>query len=142
DLGWATLPSGVSLELKNGLPARTGRSFSFEEVHLWALPVHSPQPQLAFRLAHFLGQRGLQQRETEAQGMLPVRQDLRQDYPILFRLDWMQQLLDASFRQIDRGSADVPEAWGAEGLDDKISKLHQGVVFGRPREAKVTLEAI
>jgi len=76
DLSWATLPQGVSAELAGGQPARKGRSFSFEEVHLWAVPVHSPDPKLAFQIARFLVQRGLQQREAEAEGMLPVREDL------------------------------------------------------------------
>jgi hypothetical protein len=110
DLDWATLPEGVSVELRDGKPARTGKSFSLEEVHFWALPVHSPEPRLAWDLARFLTQRGLHQRETEAQGLLPIRRDLAEEYPILFRLDWMQRLLDASYRQVQRGSGDLPDA--------------------------------
>jgi hypothetical protein len=143
DLGWSTLPRGVSVELDaKGEPARSGRSFSFEEVHLWALPVHSPDPKLAFELARFLDQRGLQQRETEAQGMLPIRNDLRQDYPILFRLDWMQRMLDASFRQIERGSGDTPEDWADKNYDEQFAKIRQRVVYQRPVNAPVTVAAI
>src|SRR5438067_2844779 len=120
--------------------ARRGRSFAFEEVHLWAVPIHSPDPRLAFRVAHFLGQRGLQQREAEAEGMLPVREDLRRDYPVAFRLEWMQRMLDASFRQLERGSGDLPAAW--DDWDDKYLKVRQSVVYGRPKNAKVTLAAI
>jgi len=142
DIGWATMPQGSSLEIKNGEAARPGKSFSFEEVHLWAVPVHSPSPRLAFQLARFLDQRGLQQRETEAQGMLPIREDLREDYPILFRLFWMQQMLDASFRQLERGTGDVPDRWAVEGLDEKYAKVRRAVVYGRPKDAPVTLAAI
>ena len=143
DLAWATLPRGVSVELNaQGEPAREGRSFAFEEVHLWAVPVHSPDPKLAFDLARFLDQRGLQQRETEAQGMLPVRNDLRQDYPILFRLDWMQRMLDASFRQIDRGSGDVPNDWAEKEYDEQFAKLREAVVQQRPPDAKVSVAAL
>ena len=142
DLSWATLPQGVSAELAGGQPARKGRSFSFEEVHLWAVPVHSPDPKLAFQIARFLAQRGLQQREAEAEGMLPVREDLRQDYPIAFRLEWMQRLLDASYRQLQRGTADTPAAWAGDDWDDKYLKLRQAVVYGRPKDAPVTLDAI
>jgi len=143
DLAWSTLPRGVSVELNaHGEPARSGRSFSFEEVHLWAVPVHSPEPGIAFELARFLDQRGLQQRETEAQGMLPIRNDLRQDYPILFRLDWMQRMLDASFRQIDRGSGDIPEAWTEDDNDEKFAKLRKAVVYDRPASAPATVAAI
>jgi hypothetical protein len=143
DLAWATLPRGVSAELnERGEPARTGRSFSFEEVHLWAVPVHSPDPRLAFELASFIDQRGLQQRETESQGMLPIRNDLRQDYPVLFRLDWMQRMLDASFRQIDLGSGVAPADWGAKEYDAQFAKLLEAVVYSRPVNAPVTLVAI
>ena len=143
DLAWSTLPRGVSAELDaHGDPAREGRSFAFEEVHLWAMPVHAPDPRLAFDLARFLDQRGLQQRETEAQGMLPIRNDLRQDYPILFRLDWMQRMLDASFRQIDRGSGDVPGDWAAKEYDEQFGKLREAVVQQRPRGAPVSVAAL
>src|SRR5216684_4495448 len=142
DLSWATLPQGASVELSFGQPARKGRSFAFEEVHLWAVPVRSPDPRLAFQIARFLSQRGLQQRETEAEGMLPVRGDLRQDYPIAFRLDWMQRMLDASFRQLERGTADTPAGWAGDDWDEKYLKLRQAVVYGRAKDAPVTLAAI
>ena len=143
DLAWSTLPRGVSVELNaRREPARTGRSFSFEEVHLWAVPVHSPEPRIAFELARFVDQRGLQQRETEAEGMLPIRNDLRQDYPILFRLDWMQRMLDASFRQIDRGSGDVPDEWAGKEYDEQFAKLRKAVVYDRPASAPVSVAAM
>ncbi len=97
---------------------------------------------LAFQIARFLSQRGLQQRETEAEGMLPVREDLRQDYPIAFRLDWMQRMLDASFRQLERGTADTPSGWAGDDWDEKYLKLRQAVVYGRAKDAPVTLSAI
>jgi ABC-type glycerol-3-phosphate transport system substrate-binding protein len=110
DLSFAPMPTGVSVEidLKTGQPARKGRTFSFEEVHLWAAPIHTPNVKLAWQLARFMTQRGLQQRETEAEGMLPIRKDLRQSYQVSFRVDWMQQVLHASYVQIARGSGDLP----------------------------------
>ena len=141
ELDWGTLPAGVSLELKGGEPVRPGRSFSFESVHLWALPVHSPHPRLAVQLARFLTQRGLQQRETEAQGLLPIREDLRDEYPILFRLDWMQRILDASYHQLERGTGVVPASLAAQGYDDAYEKLYAALFFsGKP--PGVTLEAV
>ena len=106
------------------------------------MPIRSPDPRLAFQVARFLSQRGLQQRETEAEGMLPVRDDLRRDYPIAFRLEWMQRMLDASFRQLERGTADLPAGWAGNDWDEKYLKLRQAVVYGRPKDAKVTLAAI
>ena len=74
--------------------------------------------------------------------MLPVREDLRRDYPIAFRLEWMQRMLDASFRQLERGTADLPAAWVGDDWDEKYLKLRQAVVYGRPKDAQVTLAAI
>jgi len=143
DIGWSTMPRGASLELdKNGEPLREGRSFAFEEVHLWTIPVHAPRPELAFQLARFLNQRGLQQRETEAQGMLPIRKDLARDYPILFRLVWMQQILDASYRQIQVGSGDTPDGFFDQGYGEMYAKLREQVVRRRPLDAKVDLASI
>ena len=137
DLAFSTFPSGMSLELDAaGMPKRRGRTWSFSEVHLWALPKHSPNPRLAWQLARFLTQRGLQQRETEAQGMLPVRRDLRQSYPVTFRLDWMQRILHASYRQIARGSGDLPD--DLNDIDHKIVE-RQGRVLAQPG---VTLAAV
>jgi hypothetical protein len=134
DLDWAGMPAGTSVELdqKTREPARPGRSFSLEEVHFWAIPARASEPRLAFRLARFVTQRGLQQRETEAMGLLPVRRDLAEDYPILFRLDWMQRMLDASYRQIAKGSGDMPDAIAADGYDKVYTDLAAAVLEGTP----------
>ena len=112
------------------------------KVQLWAVPVHAADPKMAFALARFLAQRGLHQRETEAQGLLPIRNDLRIDYPIVFRLAWMQRLLDASFGQVARGSAPIPPALAYAELDAMYAELRARVVYGRPVTAPVTLAAI
>jgi ABC-type glycerol-3-phosphate transport system substrate-binding protein len=138
DLTFAPEPVGVSLEIdpKTGQPARKGRTFSFEEVHLWAAPIHSPDVQLSWQLARFLTQRGLQLRETEAEGMLPIRKDLRTSYQVAFRVDWMQQVLHASYVQIFRGSGDLPSDLDA--YEDKIFAERDRVLS----QSKVTIEAI
>jgi len=129
DLAWSTMPAGASLEMDaRREPARAGRSFSLEEVHFWTIPIHAPHPGLAFQLARFLTQTGLHQRETEAVGLLPVRQDLRDEYPVVFRLEWMQQMLDASYRQLDRGSGDLPDEVTDQGLDKQFNALRERVL--------------
>lgn len=138
DLNFSPFPGGVSLEIdpKTGQPARKGKTYSFDEVHLWALPVHSPDARLAWELARFLTQRGLQLRETEAEGMLPIRKDLRQSYPVVFRLDWMQRVLHASYRQIYLGSGDLPDE--LDQFDQELLKLRDRVLA----QPGVTLEAV
>ena len=138
DLDWASMPAGHSLELdpKTNAPLRVGKSWSVEEVHFWALPVHSPDPRLGWELARFVTQRGLQQRETEAEGLLPVRADLAQDYPILFRLDWMQRMLAASYRQLKTGSGDMPAVVAEKDYDKVYPALVAEVLAGTPEVTK------
>lgn len=138
DLGFTLESSGVSLELdaKTRQPARKGRTWSFDEIHLWALPARSPDPRLAWQLALFLTQRGLQLRETEAEGMLPIRKDLRQDYQVVFRLDWMQRVLRASYKQIYFGAGDLPE--NLNDIDQDLLELRDRVLS----QQGVTLAAV
>ncbi len=141
DLAFSTEPAGASLQIdpKTGEPARQGKTYSFNEIHLWAMPVHSPNPRLSWLLARFLTQRGLQQRETEAEGMLPIRKDLRTSYPVSFRLVWQQNVLHESYRQIYLGSGDLPDDLNE--VDQKILDLRDrvlaqsGVTFAAVSEA-------
>ena len=138
ELAFSPAPAGVSLEIdpKTGQPARKGRSFSFDEIHLWAMPKNSPDPRLSWQLARFLTQRGLQLRETEAEGMLPIRKDLRQGYQVAFRLDWMQRVLHASYLQIYRGSSDLPD--DLNDIQDKLLEERDRVLA----QPGVTLAAV
>jgi hypothetical protein len=132
-LDWATMPAGMSLEIqRDGSPARKGKSYAFQEVELWVVPLRSPFPELAAELARFTTQRGLEQRETEAQGLLPVREDLRLDYPILFRLDWMQRVLDASYDQMALGAGQIPEAVADLHYDSRYTTLRGTVLEKAP----------
>jgi hypothetical protein len=142
DLAWALRPSGKSLEVQNGHPARSSRTFSFLEVTFWALPINSPDKRLAVELSLFLAQAGLQQRETEALGMLPIRQDLRDQYPILFRLDWMQQLLDASYRQTYFGAGEFPQDLVDKGYGPLYVRLRDEVLRSIGRTGAPTLAAV
>jgi hypothetical protein len=101
-------------------------------VHFWAIPARARDPRLAYELARFVTQRGLQHRETEAVGLLPVRADIAQDYPILFRLDWMQRMLDASYRQLQRGSGDMPNDVADKGYGKIYVELTAAVLDGTP----------
>ena len=138
DLDFSPIPGGASLEIdpKTGQPARHGKTYSFDEVHLWAVPVHTPDARLSWELARFVTQRGLQQREAEAEGMLPVRKDLRQSYQVTFRLDWMQNVLHASYRQIFLGSGDLPEELNE--VDQDLLKMRDRVLLS----GGVTLQAV
>jgi len=51
-------------------------------------------------------------------------------------------MLDASFRQLERGTGDVPDRWAVEGLDEKYLKIRRAVVYRRPKNAPLTFAAI
>jgi len=51
-------------------------------------------------------------------------------------------MLDASFRQLERGTGDIPEGWAENDWDVKYLKIRQAVVHGRPKSAPVTYEAV
>jgi hypothetical protein len=65
-------------------------------------------------------------------GLLPVRADIAQDYPILFRLDWMQRMLDASYRQLQRGSGDMPNDVADKGYGRIYVEMTAAVLEGTP----------
>ncbi len=143
ELGFVIRPAGASLELKpDGTVLRQRATHSFLATYLWAIPAKGQQPKLGVQLARFLTQRGLQQREAEALGMLPIRQDLREQYPIYFRLDWMQHLLDASYRQIYRGASAVPSDLVDKDWDQLYTQLHDAVARRPAAETPVTLTAV
>ena len=58
--------------------------------------------------------------------MLPIRKDLRLSYPVSFRLDWMQHILHASYRQIFLGSADLPD--DLNDIQDDLLKMRDRVL--------------
>jgi hypothetical protein len=143
DLSWSARPVGASVELKpDGTPARMGKTHSFLSMYFWAIPAKSNRPRLGIQLARYLLQRGLQQREAEALGMLPIRQDLRDQYPIYFRLDWMQQLLDASYRQIYRGSSQLPADIDDKDYDQLYSQVQEALTDLPPERTPVSRAAV
>lgn len=142
DLAWAVMPRGVSLELEDGQPARTGKTFAFQEMTFWAVPASVKETALAFRLARFVTEPGISQREAEALGTLPVRTEIRRNYPILFRLAWMQDIFDASFVQIDQGSGDVPDEVSDEHLDVRYRAFRRAAVFSRGPSAPIDRESL
>ena len=77
-----------------------------------------------------------------ALGMLPIRQDLREQYPILFRLDWMQQLLDASYRQTYFGAGEMPQDLVDKGYGPLYVRLRDEVLRSIGRAGAPTLASV
>jgi hypothetical protein len=131
-LDWAPMPKGMSVELKDGEPARVGHSFAFEEVELWGVPKHTPDAALAFEWIRFSTRRAMMQRETESHGMMPVRRDLQENYSVLFRVEWMQQVLDGSFDQQRAGSAKMPDAVDEKHIGEQYAMARERVLAASP----------
>jgi hypothetical protein len=109
DLGFAPLPRISSLALgKDGKPARAGEPFSFREDWVWALPARASDAELAYELVQFLWARENHVRLCEALGALPLRADVQRERSSLFRLTWMDDVLDAAFAEWNRAGP-VPE---------------------------------
>lgn len=128
DLEFTSLPRGASLELApTGTSARVGKSFSFREDWVWALPYASEQPALAYDLVKFLLRPEIYARQCEALGMLPQHPQVLADRVSLFRLEWMSHLFQAGLRQ---AAEPVPPALIAKGYGSVYAQLWAKVALG------------
>lgn len=133
DLGFAPLGRISSLESDPaGKPLRPGRRGSMREDWVWAVPAHAAEPELALELAAFLWERENHFRECEALGTMPLRTDLQRERSSLFRLIWMDDVLDAAFAEREE-SRPPPESLGA-GLGSSYARLWRALIADRGAE--------
>jgi ABC-type glycerol-3-phosphate transport system substrate-binding protein len=122
DLGFAPLPRISSLALgSDGKPARSGEPFSFRDDWVWALPARAADAELAYELVQFLWSRENHVRFCEALGALPLRTDVQRERSSIFRLTWMDDVLDAAFAEWNRARP-VPDTL-AEGFGSVYAQL-------------------
>ena len=76
DIGLARMPRGVSLELKNKFPQRTGDPWSARGGSWWGVPKTSPDPRLAVRLMSAMTSPEFQAEAIRTLGWMPTRKDL------------------------------------------------------------------
>jgi hypothetical protein len=129
DLGFAPLGRIGSLELgADGKPLRAGRSFSFREDWVWAVPAHDSQvdASTAYELVKFLWQKENHVRACEALGQLPLRLDVQRERSSLFRLIWMDDVYDAAFAELP-GAQPVPDSVEG-GLGATYAELWKAIV--------------
>lgn len=140
DLGFAPLQRISSVELgTDGKPLRPGQVFSFREDWVWALPAKSADPQLAYELVKFLWTRENHYRECEALGTLPMRADVVRERSSLFRLVWMDDVLDAAFAEWERAHH-VPELVEGE-LGSVYTQLWHRIVYEKKGPLSAQLAA-
>ncbi|CAN5909831.1 hypothetical protein BH11MYX2_BH11MYX2_12610 [soil metagenome] len=131
DLEFTSLPRGESLELdaKNH-PVRSGKSFSFREDWVWALPAASAKPSLAYDLTRFLWRPEIHARQCEALGVLPQHPQVLADRVSLFRLEWMGHLFEAGLSQ---AAEPVPPQMISKGAGSVYAQLWAKIADGQVR---------
>ena len=76
DVGLSRLPRGVSLELRNKFPERSGDPWSVRAVYGWAAPSTCPDKGLALKLMNAFSDPEYQVDAARTLGWLPIRKDL------------------------------------------------------------------
>jgi hypothetical protein len=128
DLEFTSLPRGASLELgPKGASVRTGKSFSFREDWVWALPKASETSALAYDLVRFLWRPEIHARQSEALGMLPQHPLVLADRVSRFRLEWMSQLFQAGLSQ---AAEPVPPQMIGKGYGSVYAQLWAKIAGG------------
>jgi len=131
DLEFTSLPRGASLELDaKSNPVRVGKSFSFREDWVWALPAASAKPRLAYDLTRFLWRPEIHARQCEALGVLPQHPQVLADRVSLFRLEWMGHLFEAGLSQ---ASEPVPPQLISKGSGSVYAQLWAKIAGGEVR---------
>jgi hypothetical protein len=131
DLEFTSLPRGASLELgPAGASVRVGKSFSFREDWVWALPNASEMPALAYDLVRFLWRPEIHARQCEALGIVPQHPQVLADRVSLFRLEWMSHLFGAQLRQ---AAEPVPAEMIGKGYGSVYAQLWAKIAGGDVR---------
>lgn len=100
DIGLARLPRGVSLELKNRFPERTGDPWSARDGTWWAVPTKSPDRRLALDLVRTVSSPIYQADAARSLGWIPVRRDLLDNLSGVFRSPEEYELARQAARQL------------------------------------------
>jgi hypothetical protein len=131
DLGLATLPRGVSLELDaTGAPARQGTRRGFVDGWLWAIPTSAPSTARSLALLRDITSRESAAREARAFSIGTVRTD------VTVTADTLEsRLMDVVRRQRDLdGGVIVPRPGDAAEiatLRDRVTKTWRQLVVAR-----------
>ena len=115
DIGLARMPRGVSLELKQRSPERSGDPWSARGGHWWAVPTKSPDPALALALVRRSTTPEFQVDAARALGWLPTRKDLVDDLVGIYRDPEEYELARQAARQLHDFGRSLPNTarWNA-----------------------------
>ncbi|CAN5477240.1 hypothetical protein BH11MYX1_BH11MYX1_28030 [soil metagenome] len=140
DLEFTSLPRGASIELgPKGTALRVGKSFSFREDWVWAVPTASATPALAYELVRFLWRPEIHTRQCEALGLLPQHPQVLADRVSLFRLEWMSHLFGAELRQV---AEPIPPQMIGKGYGSVYAQLWATIAGGNVRPVATQIAEI
>lgn len=101
DMGVALMPKGNSLQLDaRGSALREGRRSVGTRSYWWGVTRQARNPDLAYKLAHYLSNTQNQVLESTAFGMIPVRQDLLGELGLMFGGGWTSEVFQTASHQL------------------------------------------
>jgi len=100
DIALSRLPRGMSLELKNRFPQRTGDPWSARGGFWWGVPRHSPDPKLAIEIVRAMTAPEFQADAMRTLGWMPTRKDLLAGLDNIFTVKGEYDLARQAVRQL------------------------------------------
>lgn len=101
DLGIAIMPQGVSFELtKEGSPKRTGTKQAHTFGWFWGIPRHSPEPELAYKLAMYITSYTPHLQECKKFLLIPVSKRVKEALRVNLKSSWKNEFYLESLEQL------------------------------------------
>ncbi len=111
DMGVATMPRGVSMELNDeGQPVTTGTKATYDNSWYWSIPKDAPNPELSLELINYINNEENHAAEAATFGIMPVTNEVLDNMDTLIEEDWMREVFEVGQMQAAEGAYSVPSA--------------------------------
>ncbi len=142
DMRVAIMPQGMSLEIKDGKPAREGVHGSQLGGWVWGIPKSTPDAELSYALARWITNPENHSKEASTFGMMPVRNDIITDLNNNFKEEWIQDVFKTADRQLNQTVHMMPlEGTWAEVGQLYLDSWYDIVVDGNHSDIKAVLDS-
>ncbi len=119
DMAMAIQPKGVSLEIKDGKPARTGGHYSRISGWWWGIPKTSPDPALSYQLARWITSPAVHSEESATFGFMPVTKEVMNNLEKYYQEPWKREVFAMTQRQIATGVISLKTVSMWPGIEQK-----------------------
>lgn len=137
----AIMPQGMSLELKDGEPARVGVHGSQLGGWVWGIPKTTPDAELSYALARWITNADNHKNEASSFGMMPVRNDIIDNLNASFDEEWIKDVFDVADMQLSQTVHTLPlEASWAEVGQLYLESWYEIVINGNNQDIQGTLD--